>query len=203
MSTRSEGHHTGSAVTGWAATVRPLAFAVGAAAAAAEEARRVPDRLLALPPAARQLVRSAAERSRTRYEELAARGERIVLGAGGEPDAGLPIDQASAGAMPDLELVEPVEPSAPAEPAGPSRPPRSGAVRVAAAAKAPGAVLGHDELPLEDFDHLTLPQLRGRIRALDEVELARLRDYERAHGDRLPVLTLLDNRITALQAQPH
>jgi hypothetical protein len=193
MSTRSDARDTGSAVTEWAAAVRPLAFAVGAVAAATEEARRVPDRLLALPPAARRLVRSAAERSRTRYEELAARGERIVHGSAGEPAAGLPIDLASAGAMPDLGPVDP------AEPAGPSRPARSGAVRVAAAAKAPGAVLEHDELPLDDFDHLTLPQLRGRIRALDKVELARLRDYERAHGDRLPVLMLLDNRITALQ----
>jgi hypothetical protein len=193
MSNRSDGRDTGSAVTEWAAAVRPLAFAVGAVAAAAEEARRVPDRLLALPPAARRLVRSAAERSRTRYEELAARGERIVHGPGGEPAAGLPIDLASAGAMPDLG---PADPAQPAE----RRPARSGAVRVAAAAKAPGAVLEHDELPLDNFDHLTLPQLRGRIRALDAVELARLRDYERAHGDRLPVLTLLDNRIAALLA---
>jgi hypothetical protein len=61
-----------------------------------------------------------------------------------------------------------------------------------------GAVVAHDELPLADFDHLTLPQLRGRIRRLDLAELVQLRDYEHTHADRLPVLTILDNRITAL-----
>jgi hypothetical protein len=63
-----------------------------------------------------------------------------------------------------------------------------------------GADLAHDELPLPDFDHQTLPQLRGRLRTLDLAELVQLRDYEQAHAARLPVLTLLDNRIARLLA---
>lgn len=63
-----------------------------------------------------------------------------------------------------------------------------------------GADLRHDELPLPDFDHQTVPQLRGRLRSLGLAELVQLRDYEQAHAARLPVLTLLDNRIAKLLA---
>jgi hypothetical protein len=66
----------------------------------------------------------------------------------------------------------------------------------------PGDELAHADLPLEDFDHQTVPQLRGRLRTLELPELIQLRDYEQAHGARLPVLTLLDNRIAKLVAQP-
>ncbi len=65
----------------------------------------------------------------------------------------------------------------------------------------PGAELAHADLPLEDFDHLTVPSLRGRLRTLALPQLIQLRDYEQAHGARLPVLTLLDNRIAKLTAQ--
>jgi hypothetical protein len=65
----------------------------------------------------------------------------------------------------------------------------------------PGADLAHADLPLADFDHLTVPQLRGRIRTLGLAELVQLRDYEQAHAHRLPVLTLLDNRVAALLAE--
>jgi hypothetical protein len=63
-----------------------------------------------------------------------------------------------------------------------------------------GAVLNHDELPLPDFDHLTIGALRNKIRSLDVVQLVQLREWERAHADRLPVITALENRIAKLQA---
>ena len=56
----------------------------------------------------------------------------------------------------------------------------------------------HEDLPLEDYDHLTLGSLRGRLRSLDVDQLVRLRSYEKAHADRLPVVTMLDNRIAKL-----
>lgn len=64
----------------------------------------------------------------------------------------------------------------------------------------PGGDLDHAGLPLPDYDHLTLPALRARIRKLGLSELAQLREYEAAHGHRLPVLTSIDNRIAKLQA---
>jgi hypothetical protein len=61
-----------------------------------------------------------------------------------------------------------------------------------------GPVLAHDELPLPDYDHLTLGSLRGRMRSLDVPQLVQVRDYEKAHANRLPIVTMLDNRIAKL-----
>ena len=60
----------------------------------------------------------------------------------------------------------------------------------------------HDELPLPDYDHMTLGSLRGRLRSLDVDQLVALRSYEKAHADRLPVVTMLDNRIAKLASAP-
>jgi len=56
----------------------------------------------------------------------------------------------------------------------------------------------HDELPLPDYDHMTLGSLRGRMRSLSVDQLVQVRAYEKAHADRLPIVTMLDNRIAKL-----
>lgn len=70
------------------------------------------------------------------------------------------------------------------------------------AAQVGGVVLAHDQLPLPDYDHLTLGSLRGRMRSLDLPQLVQIRDYEKAHADRLPIVTMLDNRIARLADDP-
>lgn len=55
-----------------------------------------------------------------------------------------------------------------------------------------------DELPLTDYDQLPLGDLRHRIRSLSEDELRRVRDHERDHGDRTPVLQLIEARLDEL-----
>ena len=59
-------------------------------------------------------------------------------------------------------------------------------------------VLAHDDLPLPDYDHMTLGSLRGRMRSLSVDQLVQIRAYEKAHADRLPIVTMLDNRIAKL-----
>jgi hypothetical protein len=61
-------------------------------------------------------------------------------------------------------------------------------------------VLPADELPIEDFDHLTLGSLRARLARLDAVELGQLLAYERAHANRANVMTMLENRIAKVRA---
>jgi hypothetical protein len=73
---------------------------------------------------------------------------------------------------------------------------------VASVATTGGPVLAHDDLPLADYDHMTLGSLRGRLRSLSVEQLVQLRDYEKAHADRLPVVTMLDNRIAKLATDP-
>jgi hypothetical protein len=62
----------------------------------------------------------------------------------------------------------------------------------------------HDQLPLPDYDHLPLGSLASRIRSLDQAGVENLLEYERAHGNRAPVVTVLGNRLAALRsgAQP-
>jgi hypothetical protein len=62
-------------------------------------------------------------------------------------------------------------------------------------------VTAHDDLPLPDYDHMTLGSLRGRLRSLSVEQLVQVRDYEKAHAHRLPVVTLLDNRIAKLATE--
>ena len=63
----------------------------------------------------------------------------------------------------------------------------------------------HDDLPLPDYDHLPVGSLESRIRSLDADGVAAVLAYEKAHGDRLPVVTVLEHRLEALrsgQAEP-
>jgi hypothetical protein len=57
-----------------------------------------------------------------------------------------------------------------------------------------------EELPLADFDHMTLGSLRGRLRRLDAPALEQLLAYERAHAHRVAVVTMLENRLAKVGA---
>lgn len=53
---------------------------------------------------------------------------------------------------------------------------------------------GRDDLPIPDYDHLPLLSLGHRIRSLSEQQLAALLAYEQAHGQRLPVVQIIETR---------
>jgi hypothetical protein len=184
----------------------PLVAAIGLVATAADGLRRLP-----------RVLGSAGHVAARRYDELAARGQDVLAG---RPRAG-------SGERALADLLEKAEQRTQPAPAGPPSPagiaeataPGAGSERAVppigrtepvvlpedvqeeVAQRPSGAELTHDQLPLADFDHQTVPQLRGRLRTLDLAQLVQLRDYEQAHGARLPVLTLLDNRIAKLLAE--
>ena len=164
------------------------------------------------PEAAAQAAKAVAQAERA-VQQAAERAEKAAAKAAGTPAGksaakaareakatlqdGLPADQQPKGAatpaatQPDMtridtaaspDVVDTVE-------------------RVAAKAAGP-AVLDHDDLPLADYDHMTLGSLRGRLRSLDLGQLVQVRNYEKAHADRLPVVTMLDNRIAKLAVTP-
>ncbi|MGP4046943.1 hypothetical protein [Streptomyces sp. 2A115] len=56
------------------------------------------------------------------------------------------------------------------------------------------------DLPVSDYDGLSLGEIENRIRALDEAELRTLLEYERGHGKRTPVLEILTARLHQLSA---
>lgn len=55
-----------------------------------------------------------------------------------------------------------------------------------------------DALPIPDYDHLPVTGLAHRIRSLEADQVDSLLSYERAHGDRLPVLQVLEVRLQEL-----
>jgi hypothetical protein len=173
----------------------PLAAAVGLVATAADGLRRLP-----------RMLGGAGHAAQRAYDDLARHGQDVLAGRAG-PGADAPGAEAgdataSGGRSVGGPVAEPeTAPPAPVPPMGRTEPvvlPED--VQDEVAQLTPGADLPHAELPLPDFDHQTVPQLRGRLRTLGVAELVQLRDYEQAHAARLPVLTLLDNRIAKLVA---
>ncbi len=64
---------------------------------------------------------------------------------------------------------------------------------------APTGGAGPNVLP--GFAEMTVPQLRGRLRRLSADDLQVLLDWELAHGNRPPFVTMLTNRIATVTAE--
>jgi hypothetical protein len=60
-------------------------------------------------------------------------------------------------------------------------------------------VPSRSELPLPDYDHLPTASLAHRIRTLDAEGLATLLNYERSHANRVPVISVLEARLTDVE----
>jgi hypothetical protein len=56
-------------------------------------------------------------------------------------------------------------------------------------------------LPVPNYDALSLPSLRARLRNLDVAQLRVLAAYERAHAGRLDVVMMFERRIAKLASQ--
>ena len=63
-----------------------------------------------------------------------------------------------------------------------------------------GGLKSAADLPLEDFDHMSGAAAARPAAHLDRVQLVQLLDYERAHANRVPIVLMLENRITKLLA---
>jgi len=66
----------------------------------------------------------------------------------------------------------------------------------AAAPAAPAAPTG--ELPVPNYDGLTVASLRARLRNLSADQLAQLVDYEKSHANRADVVQMFERRIAKL-----
>jgi hypothetical protein len=61
-----------------------------------------------------------------------------------------------------------------------------------------------DDLPLPDYDHLPVGSLTSRIRSLGHEDLTTLLAYEKAHANRVQVVSAMQHRLSGLAdgAQP-
>jgi hypothetical protein len=176
----------------------PLAAALGLLPTVLDSARRFPIKVVQLPVLAISAALETLNAWQQEYDNLAGRGERLVAQLRGhrvhgeveewlsEPDEVLGVEP-----WPSLPEQEPVNYEAQVTDLLDRAAARSSDRR-------PTAAAADQPLPLPDYDQMTLGSLRGRLRSLSLVELRAIRDYESSHADRLPVLTLVDNRIAKL-----
>jgi hypothetical protein len=75
--------------------------------------------------------------------------------------------------------------------------PAAEASPVAEAAEEPGDA----GPPLPNYDELTVPSLRARLRNLDITQVRKVLEYERAHAARPEVITMFERRIAKLAAE--
>ena len=71
-------------------------------------------------------------------------------------------------------------------------------IRATTAGAAPVAAPG---APLPNYDSLSIPSLRARLRNLDVTQLRQLVEYESAHADRAEVITMFERRIAKIEAE--
>jgi hypothetical protein len=66
------------------------------------------------------------------------------------------------------------------------------------AAPAPPATALGEDLPVPNYDQLSVASLRARLRVLDAGQVQTLLDYENAHESRPAVITLFERRLIKL-----
>ena len=176
----------------------PLRVAAGLAATAVEQARELPAKLAGLPVTVASQALQMSMRVQQHVTELAIKGDEVLAGL-------RPVEETPEWATFDEDLDESrydVSRPAPFDrvPTDWSEPSPNGhepeelselAESTAQDATGPAGVANYDEL--------SLPQLRARLRRFTAEELTELLEYERAHGNRPAYVGMLTRRIATVQ----
>ncbi len=153
----------------------PVRVAAGLAATALEQTRRLPTYLVSVPVTVASQALQLSMRVQQQVTELAIKGDEALTWLD------RPEDQPEWAVFDEDDMT-----GAPTTPAATS-PPTS--------ADEPAQA---DSLP-QDYDEMTVAQLRGKLRQFSVDDLARILDYERTHGDRPEFVRMLSNRLTRLR----
>jgi hypothetical protein len=117
-------------------------------------------------------------------------------------DAGGPGPAADASPPPAADAA-PAEPAATAETepaAAPAEPAATAGTEPAAAAGPAADGPAPTELPVPNYDDLSVASLRARLRNLDQAQVRVLLEYEKDHAGRAAVLTMFERRIAKLES---
>jgi hypothetical protein len=190
----------------------PVRVAAGLVVAAVEEARDLPRTVAGLPITAVSRVLQLGMRAQQVVTELAIKGD-IAL------DGMRPVEEAPSWARFDDDLPEALPSGydsydadsydadyddAPGYAADLGETPRrtnghhTPALGIVGESGATASVTP-DALP--GYETMTIAQLRGKLRALSIEQVTELLEWEQAHADRPPFVTMLSNRIATLSQQ--
>lgn len=159
----------------------PVRVAAGLVATAVEQARDLPRLVVELPVTAVSQVLQASMRVQQKLTQLAIKGDRALSTlrpVEEKPDWATfddePPQRNGASTVTELhpQNQAPPEPEIELDASGPN-------------------VLPH-------YGEMTIQQLRGRLRTLSVADLRALLEWETAHEDRPPFVTMLSNRITTV-----
>lgn len=191
----------------------PMRVAAGLAVTAVEQARTLPAKLVGLPVTVASQALQVSMRVQQQVTELAIRGDEVLATL--RPVEENPewatfdedldnddrfdlsrrsaFDQAEPELVPETENLErrngfPTDPWV---------------LEERALAEETRAHQDDDEgvADAENYDELSLPQLRARLRRFSVTELTELLDYERAHANRPSFVGMLTRRIATVRDQ--
>ena len=125
-------------------------------------------------------VPEARDFDKTGNVRLLTSAEAAAASTAPTVDATVRVTKAAAVPVTEAAAVPVTEAAAAAEPTG--------------VAAEPGPAL-----PVPNYDQLSVPSLRARLRNLDVAQLRQLAGYEQAHADRADVIAMFERRIVKLQ----
>jgi len=182
----------------------PVRVAAGLVVTAVEEARDLPRAVAGLPITAVSRVLQLTMRAQQLVTELAIKGDTAL-------DGMRPVEEAPSWARFDDDLAEVTtdawgdmgidDTSLEHSDLGGTSPRVNGHAPALGVVGAGGETPSHTPDALPGFETMTIAQLRGKLRSLSVEQVAELLEWEHAHGDRPPFVTMLSNRIATLNAQ--
>jgi hypothetical protein len=118
------------------------------------------------------------------------------------PETAVPETAVPETAVPETVAPAPVAPEAP-EPVAPEVKPEApvtsgGHVRLLPPDEVPAAAAPAGDLPVPNYDDLSVASLRARLRNLSADQISQLIDYEKSHAGRADVITMFERRIAKL-----
>lgn len=187
----------------------PLRVAVGLAVTAAEHARDLPKQVLGLPVTVLSQVMQLSMRLQQQLTELAIKGDEAL-------STFRPVEETPSWATFDEDLTptasdnghraervpdqrDPWEQEERALAEDHTEGEFDTAARAGAGSAAEADLSEATPIGLANYDELTLPQLRARLRRFSLAQLEELLAYERAHANRPSFVGMLTRRIGNMQ----
>jgi hypothetical protein len=177
----------------------PVRVAAGLAITAVEQARTLPAKLAGLPVTVASQALQVSMRVQQQVTELAIRGDEVLSGlrqpeetpAWATFDEDLDVDFDTSRSAFDRVADE--------EDRSNGFPTTDPWVAEQRALAEETEAHEHDLPTAENYDELSLPQLRARLRRFTVDELTELLDYERAHANRPSFVGMLTRRIATVR----
>ncbi|WP_199441334.1 lipid droplet-associated protein [Umezawaea beigongshangensis] len=172
----------------------PVRIAAGLAATALEQARELPRQLAGLPVTVVSEALQLSMRLQQQVTELAIKGDDVLamLRPVEETPEWATFDEDEPGSDPWQDEQEAIEEEVRDDTTGST---------TAAPPAPPVPVVPDAPVSVPGYDHLSLPQLRARLRTLSETSLEELLAFERSHAARPEFIGMLSRRIANVRVQ--